>query len=97
MSIVLRFGVGEAFVRFYYDDADPERRDRIARTTTAFVMITTTVTALVAAALAGPLSELVLGFRDATLMSIAVAGCGRSRTSSSPTRCCAWTSVGAPM
>jgi O-antigen/teichoic acid export membrane protein len=73
-SIVLRFGVGEAFVRFYYDDADPERRDRIARTTTALVMVTTTITALVAAVLAGPLSQLLLGFRDATLMSIAVLG-----------------------
>ena len=73
-SILLRLGIGEAFVRFYYDDGDAERRDRIARTTTAFVMVSTTIAALVAAALAGPLSELLLGFRDATLMSIGVLG-----------------------
>ena len=30
-SIVLRFGVGEAFVRFYFDDDDAARRDRLAR------------------------------------------------------------------
>ena len=31
-SIVLRGGVGEAFIRFYFDDTDVERRARIART-----------------------------------------------------------------
>ena len=30
LSILLRLGVGEAFIRFYYDDADGARRDRIA-------------------------------------------------------------------
>ena len=30
LSILLRLGVGEAFIRFYYDDADVARRDRIA-------------------------------------------------------------------
>ena len=33
-SIVLRLGLGEAFVRFHYLDADPARRRRIARTAT---------------------------------------------------------------
>ena len=28
-SIVLRFGVGEAFVRFYFDDDDGERRETV--------------------------------------------------------------------
>ncbi len=45
-SIVLRLGVGEAFVRFYFTDADPERRTRIARTATATVAWTTTTAAL---------------------------------------------------
>ena len=31
VSIVLRFGMGEAFVRFYFDDDDLPRRDRLAR------------------------------------------------------------------
>jgi O-antigen/teichoic acid export membrane protein len=73
-SILLRLGVGEAFVRFYFNDADPERRARLARLATAFVFATTSVAALVAAAFAGSLSDLVLGYRDATLMRIALLG-----------------------
>jgi len=73
-SIFLRLGLGEAFVRLYFDDTDRNRRDRLARLATGSVMITTTVVALVAAALAEPLSELVLGFPDAPLMQIAVLG-----------------------
>jgi O-antigen/teichoic acid export membrane protein len=74
VSILLRFGIGEAFVRFYFDDADPARRDRLARTTTGFVLVTTTVAALVAVALAGPVGELLLGLRDATLVAYGVLG-----------------------
>jgi O-antigen/teichoic acid export membrane protein len=74
VSIVIRLGLLEAFVRFYYEDADAERRDRVARAATGVVLGATTAVALVAAALAGPLSELVLGFRDTTLMLITVLG-----------------------
>jgi O-antigen/teichoic acid export membrane protein len=74
VSIVIRLGLVEAFVRFYYEDADPVRRDRLARAATGVVLAATTAIALVAAALAGPLSELVLGFRDTTLMLITVLG-----------------------
>jgi O-antigen/teichoic acid export membrane protein len=74
VSILLRFGVGEAFVRFYFDDPDEARRERLARTTTGFVLVTTTIAALVAVAIAGPLSELLLGIRDATLISFGVLG-----------------------
>jgi O-antigen/teichoic acid export membrane protein len=73
-SIVLRLGVGEAFVRFYFDDDDHARRDRIAATTVIAVALTTSVAALVGVGLAGPLSTLVLGYRDATLVSIAIVG-----------------------
>jgi O-antigen/teichoic acid export membrane protein len=73
-SIVLRFGVGEAFVRFYFTDSDPERRARIARTATATVAWTTTLAALLAVAFAGDLSQLVLGFRNVALMDGAVVG-----------------------
>ena len=41
-SILLRVGVGEAFIRFYFDDEDDGRRERIARTATAAVAWTTT-------------------------------------------------------
>ena len=72
-SILLRFGLGEAFVRFYFQTAE-EDRGRLARTTTATVLLVTTAAALLAALLAGPLSELLLGFEDAGLMRIAVLG-----------------------
>jgi O-antigen/teichoic acid export membrane protein len=74
VSILLRFGVGEAFVRFYFDDTDIERRDRLAQTTTAFALVTTTAAAIIALALAGPLSQALLGVRDATLMAFGVLG-----------------------
>jgi O-antigen/teichoic acid export membrane protein len=74
MSIVLRFGVGEAFVRFYFDDDDPQRRERLARRTVSFVLVTSTVAALVGVALAGPLSRALLRIDDATLMAYGVLG-----------------------
>jgi O-antigen/teichoic acid export membrane protein len=73
-SILLRVGVGEAFIRFYFDDEDLARRDRIARSATATVAWTTTLASLLAAAFAAPLSELVLGFRDPLLMDCAILG-----------------------
>ena len=73
-SILLRAGVGEAFIRFYFDDTDPARRDRIARTATATVAWTTTVAALAAAAFAGPLSRLILNFHDPELIYCAALG-----------------------
>ncbi len=73
-SIVLRLGVGEAFVRFYFTDDDVQRRARIARTATATVAWTTTLVALVAVAFAGELSRLILGFHDPLLMDCAILG-----------------------
>lgn len=73
-SIVLRAGVGEAFIRFYFDDEDEQRRDRIARTATATVAWTTTLAAIVAVIFAGPLSKLVVSFRDPLLFDCAVVG-----------------------
>ena len=72
-SILLRLGLGEAFVRFHFQ-TPPEDRARLARSTTAAVLLATTATALLAAVLAGPLSSLVLGFEEAGLMRIAVLG-----------------------
>ena len=73
-SILVRGGVGEAFVRFYFDDDDQERRERIARTATAFVAWTTTLAALVGLVFSAPLSELILNFRDPVLMDCALLG-----------------------
>src|SRR5215210_2542826 len=72
VSILIRLGLVEAFVRFYF--IDPERRSRVARAASGLVLLVTTAAAVVCAALAGPLSELVLGYRDATLMLITVLG-----------------------
>jgi O-antigen/teichoic acid export membrane protein len=73
-SILLRVGVGEAFIRFYFDDDDQERRARIARTATATVAWTTTLASLLALVFAGPLSRLVLKFEDPLLFDCAVLG-----------------------
>ena len=53
-SILLRFGMGEAFVRLWFDDENPERRRRLARTTTGFVVLSTTVALVAGVLLAGP-------------------------------------------
>jgi O-antigen/teichoic acid export membrane protein len=73
-SILLRVGVGEAFIRFYFDDSDADRRERIARSATATVAWTTTVAALVAGVFAGAISRLVLGFHDPLLIDSALVG-----------------------
>lgn len=74
LSIVLRLGVGEAFVRLFFDDGDEQRRSSIAATAVFFVAAGTTVVALLALLIAGPLSQALLGHRDATLLSIALLG-----------------------
>jgi O-antigen/teichoic acid export membrane protein len=73
-SIFLRVGVGEAFIRFYFDDHDQARRERIARTAIATVAWTTTLAAIAALVFAGPLSRLLLGFSDAQLIDCATVG-----------------------
>jgi len=73
-SIFLRAGVGEAFIRFYFDDSDVERRERIARTATATVVWTTTVAAVLAVIFAAQLSRLILGFDDPLLIDCAIVG-----------------------
>jgi O-antigen/teichoic acid export membrane protein len=74
LSILVRLGIGEAFVRYHYADEDQERREALARRSVGFLLVATTLCAIPLAALAGPLSELVLGFRDATVFRIAVLG-----------------------
>src|SRR4051794_6743962 len=60
-SIVLRLGLGEAFVRFHYLDEDAQRRRRLARTATGTLLAITTVAALGIAVFAEPVSRLLLG------------------------------------
>jgi O-antigen/teichoic acid export membrane protein len=73
-SIFLRVGVGEAFIRFYFDDDDLSRRARIARTATATVAWTTTAASLLALAFSGALSRLILGYHDPLLIDCAIVG-----------------------
>jgi O-antigen/teichoic acid export membrane protein len=74
ISIVARFGMIEAFLRFHFSDADQQRRDALARRAVAFLLLVTTVVAAVLAALAGPLSRLLLGRSHTPIFLVAVLG-----------------------
>lgn len=73
-SILLRFGLGEAFVRYYHARQEGPERDRLAVTTVVTVLAITTVAALLLGVVAGPLSRLLLGIEDAAIMRIALLG-----------------------
>jgi O-antigen/teichoic acid export membrane protein len=74
LSIPLRMGLGEAFVRFWFDDEDPVRRRAVSRMVTGSVLATTTAAALVGLAFAGPLAELLVDRRDAVLFAFGLLG-----------------------
>jgi len=76
VSIVVRFGMIEAFLRYYYTDEDQVRRDALVRRAVRFLLLTTTLVAGAAALAADPLSRLVLGQRPhaTQLFLIAVLG-----------------------
>jgi len=74
ISIVVRFGMIEAFLRYYFTDSDQRRRDALARRAVLFMLIVTTLLAAALAGAAAPLSKLVLGFRDVPTFLIAVLG-----------------------
>jgi O-antigen/teichoic acid export membrane protein len=59
VSIVARFGIIESFLRYYFIDEDPARRDALVRRSVLFLMATTTVAAVVLVIPAAPLSHLV--------------------------------------
>ncbi|WP_445147893.1 lipopolysaccharide biosynthesis protein [Baekduia sp. Peel2402] len=73
-SILLRFGIGEAFVRFWFDDEDHARRIGLARTATAWTLYASTAITALGLVFAAPLSRLILAHEDATLMSIGLFG-----------------------
>jgi O-antigen/teichoic acid export membrane protein len=74
ISIVVRFGIIEAFLRYYFIDEDRQRRDALARKATVFLLISTTVVAAGLAAAASPLSKLVLSHHDPRTFLVAVLG-----------------------
>lgn len=74
ISILVRFGMIEAFLRFYFTDEDEQRRDALARRALMFMLIVTTIVSAGLAAAAEPLSRLVLGHSDPGIFRIAVLG-----------------------
>jgi O-antigen/teichoic acid export membrane protein len=75
LSIVFRLGIVEALLRFYYrEDGGKSWRADVVRTSVSFLFIAITVGSLLVAALAGPLSEALLGRRDTELLLITAAG-----------------------
>jgi O-antigen/teichoic acid export membrane protein len=71
-SIVIRLGIIEALLRFYYQaDEDP---DQVVKTSFASLLWTTTIGLAISLPLAGPISELLLGHSDPGLMRIAIFG-----------------------
>ncbi len=74
VSILVRFGIGEAFLRYYFHDEDPVRRAVLARRSVAFLVVATTVSAGIGVVFASPLSQLLLEHHDATAVRIAMLG-----------------------
>jgi O-antigen/teichoic acid export membrane protein len=74
ISILVRLGMIEAFLRFYFADTDPERRDALARRAVAFLLVSTTIVSIVLLVFAAPLSSVVLGHRDVGVFRVAVLG-----------------------
>jgi O-antigen/teichoic acid export membrane protein len=74
ISILLRAGLGEAFIRHWHEAAGDDARRHLVRTTSGFVLISSTLALVAGVLLAEPLSQLVLGSSDATLMSAGVFG-----------------------
>jgi O-antigen/teichoic acid export membrane protein len=71
-SIVVRFGVIEAILRFYY--LAGEDRRAVVASAFAALLWTSTAAAAICLALAGPISELLLGSEDAGLARLAILG-----------------------
>ena len=71
-SIVIRLGIIEALLRFYYQAG--EEPNQVVKTAFASLLWTTTIGLLIALPLAEPLSRLLLGHSDPGLMRIAIFG-----------------------
>ncbi len=74
ISILLRAGLGEAFIRHWHEADGDDARRHLVRTTSGFVLISSTLALVAGVLLAEPLSQLILGTSDATLMSAGVFG-----------------------
>jgi O-antigen/teichoic acid export membrane protein len=79
ISIIARFGMIEAFLRFYFTDEDQARRDALVRRTVAFLLVATTIVSVGLLLFAAPLSQIgifrvaVLGLWSFTNLELAYA------------------------
>src|SRR6476661_3571492 len=64
VSILVRLGIVEAFVRYWYEEPDDAGRRALARRSILLLLLLTTVLSIVFAIFAGSLSELILDTRD---------------------------------
>jgi O-antigen/teichoic acid export membrane protein len=76
ISIFVRLGMIESFLRYYYTDADQQRRDALARRAVLFLLATTSIAAIVIAAAAEPLSKLILGNYPHRTQALLIADLG---------------------
>jgi O-antigen/teichoic acid export membrane protein len=74
ISILVRFGIIEAFLRYYFIDDDQDRRDALVRRSVGFLLLVTTIASAVLAAASAPLSRVVLGHDDQGIFLVAVLG-----------------------
>jgi O-antigen/teichoic acid export membrane protein len=74
VSIVIRFGMIESFLRYYYTDEDSARRDALAHRATLFLLLTTTVACVILVIPAAPLSHLITSRHVPAAFRISVLG-----------------------
>jgi O-antigen/teichoic acid export membrane protein len=74
ISILTRFGMIEAFLRFYYEDEDRARRNHLVRRATVFTLVATTLVSALLLVFAGTLSRVALGPHDGPIFRVAVLG-----------------------
>jgi O-antigen/teichoic acid export membrane protein len=74
ISIVVRFGAIEAFLRYYFTDEDPARRDELVRRSALFLLVSTTICCIILAIPAGPLSRLITSREVPGAFRVAVLG-----------------------
>jgi O-antigen/teichoic acid export membrane protein len=74
VSIVIRFGIIESFLRYYFIDQDPARRDALVRRSVLFLIATTTLACVVLVIPAGSLARLVTSRHVPGAFRVAVLG-----------------------
>ena len=75
LVIVLRLGISSAFIRFYFDSKEPERRRLVLRTSFWFTMTMATVGLVLGVALSPEIAAALFGSSDdATVVAAAFVG-----------------------